>query len=76
VSEPGPRLRQIEAFPVEQDGQHYLALRDPAGYTPAVVMLPVELLDVLVLFDGEHAVPDIQAEILRAEGELIERRQI
>jgi AmmeMemoRadiSam system protein B len=76
MSEPGPRLRQIEAFPVEQDGQRYLALRDPAGYTPAVVMLPVELLDVLVLFDGEHGVPDIQAEILRAEGELIERAQI
>jgi AmmeMemoRadiSam system protein B len=76
VSEPGPRLRQIEAFPVEQDGQRYLALRDPAGYTPAVVMLPVELLDVLALFDGEHAVTDIQTEILRAEGELIERAQI
>jgi AmmeMemoRadiSam system protein B len=76
VSEPGPRLRQIEAFPVEQDGQRYLALRDPAGYTPAVVMLPVELLDVLALFDGEHAVTDIQTEILRTEGELIERAQI
>jgi AmmeMemoRadiSam system protein B len=76
VNQTGPRLRQIEAFPVEQDGHHYLALRDPAGYTPAVVMLPVELLDVLVLFDGEHAVADIQAEIMRTEGELIERTQI
>jgi MEMO1 family protein len=76
VNTAGPRLRQVEAFPVEQDGQRYLALRDPAGYTPAVVMLPVELLDILALFDGEHAVADIQAEILRADGELIERTQI
>ena len=76
MSQPTPRLRPIETFPVEQDGQRYLALRDPAGYTAAVVMLPVELLDILLLFDGEHEVADIQAEILRAESELIERAQI
>jgi MEMO1 family protein len=76
VSNPAPRLRAIEAFPVEQDGERYLALRDPAGYTSAVVMLPVDLVDILALFDGEHGVADIQAEIMRADGELVAREHI
>jgi MEMO1 family protein len=73
---PGPCLRAVEAFPVEQDGGHYLALRDPAGYTPAVVMLPMALVDILALFDGAHDVADIQAEILRTDGEVVAREHI
>jgi AmmeMemoRadiSam system protein B len=76
VTAPGPCLRPIEAFPVEQEGERYVALRDPAGYTPAVVMIPVALLDILALFDGAHDVADIQTEILKADGELVEREQI
>jgi MEMO1 family protein len=76
TDDPSPRLRAIEAFPVEQDGERYLALRDPAGYTAAVLMLPVGLLDILALFDGEHAITDIQAEIMRAHGELVTRDHI
>jgi hypothetical protein len=76
MSPRGPRLRGIEAFPVEQDGERYLALRDPAGYTPAVVLLPVALLGILQLLDGAHDAADIQAEILRRDGELVERAHI
>jgi MEMO1 family protein len=76
VSTSAPRLRAIEAFPVEQDGERYLALRDPAGYTSAVVMLPLGLLDILALFDGGHDVSDIQAEIGRGPGEPVTREHI
>ena len=71
-----PRLRQIEAFPVDHEGQRFLALRDPAGYTASVVMLPMPLLEVISLFDGEHAVADIQAALLRHRGEVVEREHI
>ena len=71
-----PRLRAIEAFPVEHQGERYIALRDPAGYAPSVVMLPVGLLGIVALFDGEHPVVDIQAEIMRRHGELISAEQI
>ena len=71
-----PRLRSIEAFPVEQDGERYLALRDPAGYTAAVVMLPLGLLDVLALFDGKHDVGQIQAAVEREHGEPVRREHI
>ena len=77
MSEPTPpRLRAIEAFPVEHQGERYIALRDPAGYAPSVVMLPVGLLGIVALFDGEHPVVDIQAEIMRRHGELISAEQI
>jgi hypothetical protein len=28
-----PRLRPLEAFPVAQDGERRIALRDPSGFT-------------------------------------------
>jgi MEMO1 family protein len=72
----GPRLRGIEAFPVEHEGERYLALRDPAGYTSSVVMLPLGLLEVVSLFDGEHDVAEIQAAVLRQRGERVEAARI
>jgi MEMO1 family protein len=71
-----PRLRPIEAFPVEHEGERYVALRDPSAYTPSVVMLPPGLLEVVALFDGEHGVVDIQAEIMRQHGELVTAEHI
>ncbi len=59
-----PRLRMLEAFPIEQDGKRLVALRDPAGFTDQVAVLPLGLLDLVSLFDGEHSVSEIQ-EILR-----------
>jgi len=66
----------LDAFPVEQDGQRLIALRDPAGFTDQVVAFPIPLLDLISLFDGEHGVPEIQ-EILRARhGEAPSAEQI
>ena len=76
MSGPQPRLRRVEVFPVEHEGQPFLALRDPAGYTESVVMLPAALLEVVSLFDGEHDAADIQAAVMRRRGELIDSTQI
>ena len=76
VSSRGPRLRAIEAFPVDHEGERYLALRDPAGFTSSVAMLPMALLEVVSLFDGEHSVEDIQAAIVRHTGQAVERARI
>jgi MEMO1 family protein len=65
-------IRAIEAFPVEQDGERYVALRDPAGYTSGVLLLPVGLLEIVALFDGTHTVADIQAEIQREHGQSVD----
>lgn len=71
-----PRLRRVEAFPVEHEGRRCLALRDPAGYAAAIVLLHRPLLDIVSLFDGEHTIADIQAAMMRRHGQLVERRQI
>lgn len=76
MSAPAPRLRRVEVFPVEHEGQRFLALRDPGGYTESVVMLPMALLEVVSLFDGEHDVADIQAAVMRRHGELLDSGQI
>ncbi len=71
-----PRLRNIEAFPVEHEGRRFVALRDPAGYAADVLMLPAPLVEVLALFDGEHTIVDIQAELMRRHGEIVPRADI
>jgi AmmeMemoRadiSam system protein B len=76
MSEPAPRLRRVEAFPVEHEGRQCVALRDPAGYTPAIALLHGPLLDIVSLFDGEHTIADIQERVMRRHGQLVERRQI
>jgi len=76
MTAPVVRLRPVEAFPVEHEGRQCMALRDPAGYTDAIVLLHGALLEIVSLFDGEHTVADIQAAVMRRHGQLVERRQI
>jgi AmmeMemoRadiSam system protein B len=71
-----PRLRLLDAFPVEQNGRRLIALRDPAGFVEHIAVLPIGLLDLVSLFDGEHSVAQIR-EILRARhGEAPSAEQI
>src|SRR5207247_10275990 len=72
-----PKLRGIEAFPMTQGGQRFIALRDPAGYTESILLLPQALVDVVALFDGEHSIGQIQADLSRRyEGENVTRADI
>ena len=69
MAEDRPRLRNLEAFPVEQDGERVVALRDPSGFTDQVVALPMPLLEVVSLFDGEHSLEQIHAIVKGRHGE-------
>ncbi len=71
-----PRLRPLEAFPVQHEGREMIALRDPAGYTDAIMLLPRVLLEIVSLFDGEHSIADIQAAVMRRYAELVPRERI
>jgi AmmeMemoRadiSam system protein B len=71
-----PRLRAIEAVPVQHEGEPYVALRDPAGYTASVLMLAPALIEVIALFDGDHPIVDVQAEIMKRHGELVTREHL
>ena len=69
MAEDRPRLRNLEAFPVEEDGERVMALRDPSGFTDQVVALPMPLLEVVSLFDGEHSLQQIHAIMMGRHGE-------
>jgi AmmeMemoRadiSam system protein B len=71
-----PRLRAVEAFPVEHEGQRCIALRDPAGFTDQIAVLPGPLLDLVSLFDGEHPVEAIREILRRRHGEAPSVEQI
>ncbi|HEX9418143.1 MAG TPA: AmmeMemoRadiSam system protein B [Methylomirabilota bacterium] len=63
-----PRLRPLEAFPVEQDGERLIALRDPSGFTEQVVLLPIPALDIVSLFDGDRSMAEIHGVISGRHG--------
>jgi AmmeMemoRadiSam system protein B len=76
MSDERPRLRAIEAFPMEHEGQEMVVLRDPAGYTEAVLMLPMGVVGIVALFDGSRSLVEVQAEIMREHAELVPRSQL
>jgi len=71
-----PRLRGVEAFPTEIDGQQVVCLRDPYNYSDRVLLLPEPLYFIVSHFDGRHSLLDIQAAFARRYGELIFREQL
>jgi AmmeMemoRadiSam system protein B len=71
-----PRLRALEAFPVEHEGQRCIALRDPAGFTDQIAVLPAPLLDLVSLFDGEHSVEEMRRILKERHGEAPTMEQI
>jgi AmmeMemoRadiSam system protein B len=62
MSDDRPRLRPLDAFPVLENGQQHLALRDPSGLTEAVARLPPMVVAIVQLFDGETTRDQICAE--------------
>ena len=67
-----PKLREIAAIATEHEGRKVLLLQDPEQISEEVVMLPHELLPIIRFFDGQHSFRDIQAEIMRQTGELLD----
>ncbi|HUS63632.1 MAG TPA: AmmeMemoRadiSam system protein B, partial [Kofleriaceae bacterium] len=60
-----PRLRPLEAFPLHENGQRLLGLRDPSGLSEAVARLPPAAVAVIQLCDGETTRDEICAEFVR-----------
>ncbi len=71
-----PKLRNIQAVPAEINGQKVLVFQDPERITPEAVAVPMELAPILQYFDGKRTVLDIQADLMRRTGQLIDSEQI
>ena len=66
-----PKIRAVEAFPVEQQGQTAICLRDPSGLAPETIMLGMGAYFIVTLFDGRMTLKDIQAAFAKRFGEMI-----
>jgi AmmeMemoRadiSam system protein B len=68
-----PRLRNVEAFPVQDGGKRYLGLRDPAGLADGSVVLTEVGVAILQLCDGARTREEICAEFTRRYRAPLER---
>ena len=71
-----PRLRYVEAFPVDYQGQKLVCLRDPQNLSGKILFVSSEALFIISQFDGKHSIIDIQETFMRQFGDLIFRDEI
>ncbi|HZO80625.1 MAG TPA: AmmeMemoRadiSam system protein B [Candidatus Binataceae bacterium] len=71
-----PRIRPVEAFPLEQEGQSVVCLRDPSRLAPDPIVLGMGAYFLVTLFDGTNSVLDLQAAFSRRFGTIIHSEQI
>jgi len=65
-----PKLRSIEAFPVQQDGKTLVYLKDPLNLATPIGISPVGYF-ILTHFDGRHSDLDIQEAYAKQFGSLL-----
>jgi AmmeMemoRadiSam system protein B len=65
-----PRLRSVEAFPVQQNGKILIYLKDPLNFAPAIGISPAGYF-IASHFDGQHTFLDIQEAYCRQFGTLL-----
>lgn len=66
----------MEAFPAQQNGTKGICLRDPFRYTETMLFVPLGLIPLLQMMDGSRDIRDIQAEVMRQFGSLVDSDQI
>src|ERR1700736_1994796 len=76
ISMDKPIIRPVEAFPMEQQGQTQISLRDPTGLAPEPVMLGMGAYFLVTLFDGTNSTLDLQAAFSHRFGEIVPSEKI
>jgi len=66
-----PRIRPIEAFPIQQSGQEMIGIKDPIGIFSEIVFVSPETFFLISLMDGSNTLRDLQAAYLRRYGTLL-----
>ncbi|MGH7865012.1 MAG: AmmeMemoRadiSam system protein B [Candidatus Binataceae bacterium] len=66
-----PKLRAVQTFPIEQNGQSLICLRDPSGLAPEPVLLGMGAYFLVTLFDGANDLRDVQGAFTRRFGEFL-----
>ncbi|HEY2595619.1 MAG TPA: AmmeMemoRadiSam system protein B [Chloroflexota bacterium] len=67
-----PRLRLVEAFPIEERGRRSLVLRDPADPSLSPLVLSDGAVQILMLLDGHRTIGDVSAALLLSGASITE----
>jgi AmmeMemoRadiSam system protein B len=65
-----PRIRPVEAFPIQQEGKTLVCLRDPQQFSQTIVVSPAVYF-ILSHFDGRHSPVDVQESYARKTGQVL-----
>ena len=65
-----PRLRAVEAFPVQQNGKTLIYLKDPLNFASSLGLSPIGYF-ILSHFDGRHSYVDIQEAYSKQFGSVL-----
>src|SRR3990172_3244119 len=66
-----PKVRPLDAFPMQIEGKEMIGIKDPAGISPEIVFVSHETLFLISLMDGTNTLRDLQAAYLRRYGALL-----
>jgi AmmeMemoRadiSam system protein B len=66
-----PKIRPIEAFPLQQSGQELIGIKDPTGIFSEICFVSPETFFLISLMDGTNTLRDLQAAYLRRYGSLL-----
>jgi len=71
-----PRLRYVDAFPIETNNGQMFALRDPNGISTETLLLSPHVFYLLQFFDGKHSIIDLQKKYKEAFDAFISQKQL
>jgi AmmeMemoRadiSam system protein B len=71
-----PKLRYIEAVPVEVEGDTRIYIRDPLNYAATPLLMPYATYFIISHFDGYHSLIEIQEAFARQFGHVLPREKI
>ena len=72
-----PKLRsRLEAIPIRQGAELYIALRDLEGLNPETLVLSPQAYFLITLMNGSNSVVDIQAAYMRRFGDILFRENL
>jgi len=73
---PLPRLRQLEAIPVDQDGERRVVLRDPLEVAEGMLVVPVPVYYMTAQLDGQSSIRDLQEDFTSRFGQVVSAEQV
>ncbi len=71
-----PKLRYVDAFPVETEHGQMIAVRDPSGISEETLVLSPDAFYLLRFFDGSHSLLDLQTEYTKAFGQFLPEHKL